>query len=513
MKTLIASLLALSLSAPAAAQSPPVTACPPTSVLAQTPTAKGIGVITLNKVCPLEWNTIYAAASANAPAIMNMNGPQALAWVLGIALPAPPVTQPTPKDTVVAPPPPIATPPAPPAPTPPPAVSSWTKLGAAGQLYSFTGLHAARWTLGDSAKALYTTVYGVLECGLSGFNNKAPSGGSGLGTCELGPTLYDTLSVPQVMGPITAAAIVTPKGSPGIGVERVRASGGAGIRTDGTGSFRTTCELSKFIFDDPIVFPGVTGVSHLHMLFGNTAVTGLTNSLTLASSGNSTCIGGIDNRTAYWTPAMIDASGNAVMPDRSAFYYKSGQYLAPSTIQTLPVGLKMIAGDKSATGPQYGSDLSDPTHPKPGPMQVVTWTCLNGKASSPNAATIPACAAGDEVRLTVIFPQCWDGKNLDSPDHKSHVAYPIYAKRQCPSTHPVPIPEITEHFDFPVTPGANPSTWHLSSDTDLTKPGGLSAHADWMNGWDPATMLLIVQNCLQKALDCEIGGLGGRILY
>ncbi|NWN33781.1 DUF1996 domain-containing protein, partial [Klebsiella michiganensis] len=27
------------------------------------------------------------------------------------------------------------------------------------------------------------------------------------------------------------------------------------------------------------------------------------------------------------------------------------------------------------------------------------------------------------IRQTIIFPACWDGKNLDSPDHQSHVAY------------------------------------------------------------------------------------------
>jgi hypothetical protein len=78
----------------------------------------------------------------------------------------------------------------------------------------------------------------------------------------------------------------------------------------------------------------------------------------------------------------------------------------------------------------------------------------------------------------------------------------------------VQLPEVTEHFDFPVTAGAKPATWHLSSDMDLSKPGGLSAHADWMMGWDPPTMLALTQNCLQKALDCGVGGLGGnKTLY
>jgi hypothetical protein len=47
--------------------------------------------------------------------------------------------------------------------------------------------------------------------------------------------------------------------------------------------------------------------------------------------------------------------------------------------------------------------------------------------------------------------RCWDGVNLDSPDHKSHVAYPTAGPATfsgsstggaCPSTHPVKIPQL-----------------------------------------------------------------------
>ena len=136
---------------------------------------------------------------------------------------------------------------------------------------------------------------------------------------------------------------------------------------------------------------------------------------------------------------------------------------------------------------------------------------------------IPAsCPAGDAVRLTIIFPQCWDGTNLDSPDHKSHMAYPNYSSAgkfasKCPATHPVMLPELTEHFDYPVNAGQEtaPSHWRLSSDMyDASMKGGLSAHADWMMGWDVATMSSLVQNCLSKGLDCGVGGIGaGKALY
>jgi uncharacterized protein DUF1996 len=48
-------------------------------------------------------------------------------------------------------------------------------------------------------------------------------------------------------------------------------------------------------------------------------------------------------------------------------------------------------------------------------------------------------------RLIGGVSSCWDGKNLDSPDHKSHVAYPqatFETGGTCPTSHPVKIPQI-----------------------------------------------------------------------
>ena len=41
---------------------------------------------------------------------------------------------------------------------------------------------------------------------------------------------------------------------------------------------------------------------------------------------------------------------------------------------------------------------------------------------------------------------CWDGVNLDSPDHRSHVAYPESGTFEgggpCPKSHPIKIPQV-----------------------------------------------------------------------
>jgi hypothetical protein len=58
---------------------------------------------------------------------------------------------------------------------------------------------------------------------------------------------------------------------------------------------------------------------------------------------------------------------------------------------------------------------------------------------------------------------CWDGKNLDSPDHKSHVAYPESGTFEtggtCPKSHPVKIPQILYETIWDTKPFNDKSLW------------------------------------------------------
>jgi len=67
-------------------------------------------------------------------------------------------------------------------------------------------------------------------------------------------------------------------------------------------------------------------------------------------------------------------------------------------------------------------------------------------ADAKDTVDIPTGNDCKYIRQTVIFPNCWDGTNLDSPDHKSHVTYAVggnYGQGgNCPSTHPVRVPQI-----------------------------------------------------------------------
>ena len=83
------------------------------------------------------------------------------------------------------------------------------------------------------------------------------------------------------------------------------------------------------------------------------------------------------------------------------------------------------------SGPNFGGDNAAP--------------CSDAKLDFEGFPPQP-CAGG--IRSNVLYPTCWDGKNLDSPNHQDHVAYPskgpsnFLSTGDCPSTHPVKIPQL-----------------------------------------------------------------------
>ena len=327
-------------------------------------------------------------------------------------------------------------------------------------------------------------------------------GGSTPATVPPPPAPTSVAPVDDMSSTITAIALTTGF-SAGTAAYNVRPTTEVAPPSgDGTGNFRTTCFPTHMSRDDPIVFPGQPGRAHLHTFFGNTEANASSTTETLLNRGNSSCRGGIVNRSAYWVPSMIDTRTNrAVMPEESAFYYKSG-YLGvrPETIRPFPRGLRMIAGDPRHTSSNY----------VPGAWR---FTCHHNNTEANRGLSIPNCSVGDDVLLEIFFPQCWVGgeENVDSPDHTSHMAYAN--GRGCPASHPVPLMEITFNIHYPITERNQATHWRLSSD-NYSGPAGYSAHGDWWNGWDEEIMNSIVRNCINRALDCHSHLLGdGRAIY
>ncbi|MFY7627629.1 DUF1996 domain-containing protein [Streptomyces sp. NY05-11A] len=72
-------------------------------------------------------------------------------------------------------------------------------------------------------------------------------------------------------------------------------------------------------------------------------------------------------------------------------------------------------------------------------------------------ADLPACKTTEKVRK-FRFQSCWDGRNIDSADHRSHVAFADPTTGACPSGF-VAVPHLTMRLVYNVPSGpTTPST-------------------------------------------------------
>jgi Domain of unknown function (DUF1996) len=375
--------------------------------------------------------------------------------------------------------------------------AAWTVCANEFEECEFSGLHEVRF--GGDGTYVARTYYDHINCRMENFGNVNPNPGRPK-RCEVGSVLKTTtLKNPMPgMGP-AASNLTVPLGHPGYSELRVRSTSEQPAPSDGTGAFRVACDYSHMSFDDPIVKPGKPGASHLHTFFGNKGTNAYSTASSLATIGKSTCVGGITNRSAYWVPTLLNANGQPIIPANAIFYYKTGyNNIGPKNIKAMPAGLRMIAGDKNSSATQ----------------EHAFWGCLETYIGHPGSVpSASTCGrAGKHIQMTVVFPQCWNGRDLDSSDHKRHMSYPVNGR--CPSTHPVAIPEISLNIRYKI-PSSGTTGWRLSSDMYSTsKPGGFSAHGDWFDGWNPAVRNMWIKNCDNAAKDCHAHLLGdGKEIY
>ncbi len=288
---------------------------------------------------------------------------------------------------------------------------------------------------------------------------------------------------------------------------------------DIVGAFRFICQPGQLNWDDAIVYPGQVGGSpHLHQWFGNSLANGQSTYKSLRTTGESTCMGPM-NRSAYWQPAMMTEQGQVVRPDWISIYYKripkTNPECGPAGKNCLPLprGLRYIFGFDMK---RLGQEQSD--------NQIFHWKCITPGNQLRGGLEIRFdkldCPAGHTLMVTMSSPDCWDGKYLDSADHRSHVVHrknnPNNGRAECPLTHPYILPQFTIGASYSIMAGEKVSDWHLSSDQMPgmpTTPSGSSFHADWYGAWDDEVLKTWTDNCIDKLLNCSAGELGdGTIL-
>lgn len=246
------------------------------------------------------------------------------------------------------------------------------------------------------------------------------------------------------------------------------------------GEFRADCLFSHRLMDDPIVRPGLPGAFHSHDFFGNRSTDALSSIATLRR-GRSSCDPEAD-RSAYWVPTLYDARGRALTATAFSAYYTT-RITRRKHVQPFPRGLKMLAGDMEARAPGTG------------PL-VAAWACLGSRIVA--AATIGRCPAGSRLELRLRFPDCWNGRDLDSRDHRRHVAYSVGGR--CPRSRSVAVPALELRVVYP-TRG--------SSGMSLASGPSFTAHGDFIDAWSPADLGRRVRRCLRGAVRCDPSGQAG----
>lgn len=287
----------------------------------------------------------------------------------------------------------------------------------------------------------------------------------------------------------------------------------------GTPKFRSHCNASHLGYDDPIVYPGQKGASHLHQFWGNTGTDYKSTYTSLRTTGGATCGGGILNRSAYWTPTMLkdnalgDGKTMVVKPDFAVVYYitwpgRTAEFTRFSR------GFRMVFGvNPSDPGDSKAhAEVDAFINPNGFPLYVyltngfVGWQCDGAGTPVPSLATAdgtPAlnCPATSRLTASVRSPGCWDGTNLTSPDGRSHVRHAIgepNTGRQdvCPSGW-YRIPQFSMDIYYSHQGPDDYRHWYLSSDRHggHTYLNGQSMHADWFGAWDWPTMTKWMRNC------------------
>lgn len=284
------------------------------------------------------------------------------------------------------------------------------------------------------------------------------------------------------------------------------------------GAMRFICGPSWIGWVDPIVNPG--GVSsHLHQGYGNTYITPTASYAESRATGDSTCNAtgkGISaNRSQYWLPAMLDGKGNIIQPFDIKVYYKR-EPASSATCQRnkcvgIPNGLQFVFGFdvKKGVPNAYPAEYLC-TSPADSPISAVFKTLpeLVGK-----------CPPGNYVTSRLATPKCWNGKDVDSLDDRSHLAEkmvynPTYGTNTCPADHPYLIPQFTQGARYKVIEGDDLALWHYSSDEMFPNlPHGSTLHADYKEAWDSGIKSEWLAYCIDKFLNCSAGELGsGRQL-
>ncbi|MFJ8595267.1 DUF1996 domain-containing protein [Streptomyces sp. NPDC093598] len=281
------------------------------------------------------------------------------------------------------------------------------------------------------------------------------------------------------------------------------------------GSFATSCGVNEnglFNSDNIIAAPGVTnGAHHFHDYVGNQANNAFASDQDLADAETS-CDDQGDKSSYYWPVVRLQNGAQEQDADKpgGGIEGNAGEIVTPKQVTLTFVGnprekvtamprlLRIITGDAK-------SFVNGPANAN------ASWSCT-GFEDRQLKDKYPLCPQGSDVVRTFKFQSCWDGRNIDSANHRTHVAF-ADAAGNCPSGfRPIPqlVQRIVYDIDAPSLNDGGRTTPLFAVDSfpeQLHKP--VTDHGDFINIFDEDLMGEMV-DCINDGRRCGAGADGGQ---
>jgi hypothetical protein len=277
-----------------------------------------------------------------------------------------------------------------------------------------------------------------------------------------------------------------------------------------TGTFTTSCGVNEnglFNSDNVIVAPGVSnGAHHFHDYVGNQSNDAFADDAKLAAA-ETTCEDQRDKSSYFWPVLRLqngkqerDANspggglegnvGEIVTPKEATLTFIGNPR---SKVTEMPKLLRIITGDaKSFVNGTANANAS--------------WSCT-GFEDRAFTDKYPLCPEGSDVVRTFRFQSCWDGRNIDSANHRTHVAF-MREDGTCPDGFQA-IPQLIERIvydvDAPSLQDGGKTVPLFAVDSfpeQLHKP--VTDHGDFINVFDEELMKEAVK-CINEGRTCGAG--------
>jgi hypothetical protein len=276
------------------------------------------------------------------------------------------------------------------------------------------------------------------------------------------------------------------------------------------GTFATSCGVNEnglFNSDNVIVAPGVSnGAHHFHDYIGNQSNDAFASDEDLANAETS-CVDQGDKSTYYW-PVIRLQNGTQEQDANSpggGIEGNAGEIVTPkevtlnfvgnprSKVTEMPRLLRIITGDAKA----FVNGTANAN---------ASWSCT-GFEDRQLKDKYPLCPQGSDVVRTFKFQSCWDGQNIDSANHRAHVAFAA-ADGSCANGFKA-IPQLVQRIvydvDAPSLQDGGRTTPLFAVDSfpeQLHKP--VTDHGDFINVFDEALMGEMV-DCINEGRKCGVG--------